>query len=188
MLSWMTITVMGLGEKVRFLYEDETRIGLKTISGRKITARGVKPIGKVQWKFQATYIYGVVEPKTGEHLFYEFTHLNSQCFEIFLELVAQKFADSILIIQLDKGGFHKKKKLKIPKNIILMFQPSHCPESNPIEQVWQYLKKGLRWKLPKNLEELRILISEQLEKMGLEVIASIIGREYILEALSVVGI
>jgi hypothetical protein len=54
--------------------------------------------------------------------------------------------------------------------------------------VWQYLKKGLRWKLPKNLEELRILISEQLEKMGLEVIASIIGREYILEALSVVGI
>jgi transposase len=69
-----------------------------------------------------------------------------------------------------------------------MFQPSHCPESNPIEQVWQYLKKGLRWKLPRNLEELRILISEQLEKMGLEVIASITGREYILEALSVVGI
>ena len=82
----MAIAVMGLGEKVRFLYQDETRIGLKTISGRKITVRGVKPIGKVQWKFQATYIYGVVEPKTGEHFFYEFTHLNSQCFEIFLEL------------------------------------------------------------------------------------------------------
>lgn len=188
MLSWMAITVMGLGEKVRFMFQDETRIGLKTISGRKITARGVKPIGKVQWKFQATYIYGVVEPKTGEHFFYEFTHLNSQCFEIFLELVAQKFADSILIIQLDNGGFHKKKKLKIPNNIILMFQPSHCPESNPIEQVWQYLKKGLRWELPRNLDELRILISEQLEKMSLEVIASITGRSYILEALSVVGI
>lgn len=154
----------------------------------KITARGVKPIGQVQWKFQATYIYGVVEPKTGEHFFYEFSHLNSQCFEIFLQLVAEKFSESILIIQLDNGRFHKAKKLKIPNNIILMFQPSHCPESNPIEQVWQYLKKGLRWKLPKNLEELRILISEQLEKMGLEVIASIMGREYILEALSVVGI
>lgn len=179
---------MGFSDKVRFLYQDETRIGLKTISGRKITARGVKPIGKVQWKFQATYIYGVVEPKTGEHFFYEFTHLNSQCFEIFLELVAEKFADSILIIQLDNGGFHKKKKLKIPKNIILMFQPPHCPESNPIEQVWQYLKKGLRWKLPSSLEELRVLIGEQLEEMGVEVIASIIGRKYILEALSVVGI
>ena len=103
MLSWIAITAMGLGDKVRFLYQDETRIGLKTISGRKITARGVKPVGKIQCKFQATYIYGVVEPKTGEHFFYEFTHLNSQCFEIFLELVAQKFADSILIIQLDNG-------------------------------------------------------------------------------------
>jgi hypothetical protein len=110
----MAITAMGLGEKVRFFNEDETRIGLKTISGRKITARGVKPIGKVQWKFQATYIYGVVERKTGEHLFEEFTHLNSQCFEIFLELVSEKFGDSLLIIQLDNGGFHKKKKLKIP--------------------------------------------------------------------------
>ena len=76
---------MGFSENVRFLYQDETRIGLKT----KITARGVKQIGKIQWKFQATYIYGVVEPRTGEHFFYEFTHLNSQCFEIFLELVAQ---------------------------------------------------------------------------------------------------
>ena len=34
-----------------------------------------------------------------------------------------------------------------------MFQPSHSPESNPIEQVWQYLKRGLRWKLPNDLDE-----------------------------------
>ncbi|MCZ8308501.1 hypothetical protein [Microcystis sp. LE19-55.1A] len=44
--------------KIRFLCEDETRLGLKTISGRKITAKGVKPYGKVQGQFQATYIYG----------------------------------------------------------------------------------------------------------------------------------
>ncbi|WP_348246852.1 transposase [Leptolyngbya sp. GB1-A1] len=25
-----------------------------------------------------------------------------------------------------------------------MFQPPHCPELNPIEQVWQYLKRRLR--------------------------------------------
>jgi len=69
-----------------------------------------------------------------------------------------------------------------------MFQPSNCPESNPIEQVWQYLKKGLRGKLPNNLDELRLLIRERLEKMRREVIASIVGRTHILEALSVFGI
>ncbi|MEW6499251.1 MAG: transposase [Cyanobacteriota bacterium] len=93
-----------------------------------------------------------------------------------------------LSIQLDNGRFHKAKKLKIPENIILMFQPAHCPESNPIDGVWQYLKKGLRWDLPNNLEELRLLISQQLEKMNSEVIASIVGRAYILAALSVVDI
>jgi transposase len=188
MLSWVAIEMMGLGTNIRFFCEDETRIGLKTISGRKITATGIKPYGKVQWQFKATYIYGVVEPKTGSHFFYEFTHLNSKCFQVFLELVSQEFADSILIIQLDNGGFHKAKKLKIPANIILMFQPSHCPESNPIEQVWSYLKTGLRWQLPSSLDELRLLITARLEKMTSEVIGSIVGRASILEALSVVGI
>ncbi|MCZ8358913.1 MAG: IS630 family transposase [Microcystis sp. LE19-388.1G] len=172
MLSLVAMTMMSNTGKIRLLCEDETRLGLKTISGRKITAKRVKPYGKVQGQFQATYIYGVVEPKTGEHFFYEFTHLNSQCFHIFLELVSEYFADSILIIQLDNGRFHKAKKLKIPDNIILMFQPPHCPESNPTEQIWQYLKKGLRWKLPRDLEELRLLIGQRLEEMNKEVIGS----------------
>lgn len=107
---------------------------------------------------------------------------------IFFKLIAEKFADSILVIQLDNCGFHKAKKLKIPDNISRMFQPSYCPESNPIEQIWQYFKWGLRWQLPTNLEQLRLLIAQRLEQMSEEVIASIIGRAYILEALSVVGI
>ena len=180
--------MMSFSGKVRFFDQDETRLGLKTISGRKITARGVKPKGKVQWKFQPTYLYGVVEPNTGENFFFEFPHLNSQCFQLFLELVAHTFADDILIIQLDNGGFHQAKKLKVPTNIILMFQPPHCPESNAIEQVWQYLKRGLRWQTPTCLDELRTLITQRLQDMTEEVIASITGRTYVLEALSAVSI
>lgn len=66
-----------------------------------------------------------------------------------------------------------------------MFQPPYCPESNPIEQIWQYLKKGLRWKLPTSLDELRRLIAERLKVMTRPVIEAITGRAYILEALSV---
>ena len=74
---------------------------------------------------------------------------------------------------------------EIPENIILMFQPPYPPECNPFEQIWQYLKKGLRWKLPTSLDELRRLITERLKVMTRKVIASITGRAYILEALSV---
>lgn len=75
MVAWYAVTLLGLTGKVRFFCQDETRIGLKTISGRKITARGVKPKAKVQWQFQATWLYGIVEPATGESFFYEFSHL-----------------------------------------------------------------------------------------------------------------
>jgi transposase len=112
----------------------------------------------------------------------------SNCFGIFLELVAQQFPDSVLIIQLDNGGFHKAKKLKIPDNIILMFQPPHCPELNPIERVWQHLKRGLRWQLPSTLDELRSFVRVRLAQMTREVIASLVGWSYILEALSVANI
>ncbi|AFY73913.1 hypothetical protein Syn7502_01880 [Synechococcus sp. PCC 7502] len=185
MIAWFGINIIGLNGKVRFFCQDETRIGLKTISGRKITARGVKPKGKVQWQF---YLYGIVEPSTGESFFYEFTHLNSECFQVFLNLVSAHFPDSIIIMQVDQAGAHRAKRLKIPQNIILLFQPAHAPETNPIERVWQHFKLGLRWELPKDLDQLRVLMRERLEEMTQEVIAAIVGWDYILEALSVAAI
>jgi len=89
---------------------------------------------------------------------------------------------------LDNGGFHKAKRLQVPENVILLFQPPHCPELNPIEQVWQYLKRRLRWTLPTTLEQLRQQLSQRLTALTPDVIASITGRQSILEALSVAGI
>ena len=188
MLAWYAIAVFGLSGQVRFFCQDETRLGLKTMSGRKITVKGIKPQGRVQWQFKATYLYGIVEPSTGEHFFYEFTHLNSDCFQVFLNLVSERYQDSILILQLDQAGAHRAKRLQIPTNIILLFQPSHSPETNPIERVWQHLKLGLRWQLPKHLDALRLLMRTRLEAMTKEVIASIVGWHSILEALSVAGL
>ena len=188
LLAWYAVTVLGLQGQVRSFCQDETRIGLKTSSGRKITAKGVKPKGKVQWQFKATYLYGIVEPATGDHFFYEFTHLNSECFQVFLDLVSEQYKDCILIIQLDQAGAHKAKRLKLPKNIILLFQPAHAPETNPIERVWQHFKLGLRWQLPKDLDELRLLMRARLEAMTQAVIASIVGWHSILDALSVAGL
>lgn len=173
---------------MRFFCGDESRFGLKTITGRKITQRGVKPIGQVQWQFKATYLYGIIEPATGEHFFYEFTHCDTDCFQAFLELVSQHYPEDIIMIQLDNAAWHKAKRLSVPENIILMFQPPHCPELNPIEQVWQYLKKRLRWLRPATLDDLRELIDEQLELLEMSTVASIAGRESILEALSVADI
>lgn len=92
----------------------------------------------------------------------------------------------MLIIQLDNGRFDKAKRLKLPSNIILLFQPPR-PQLNPIEQVWQDLRQ-LRWSLPTTLDQLRQQLRERLEALTLEVVASIMERRSILAALSVAGI
>lgn len=169
---------------IRYWCEDETRLGLKTIPRRKITAVGVQPSGRVQWEFLAYYLYGIVEPKTGELFVYEFSHLDTDCFQSFLDMISQRYPDSLNIIQLDNGGFHKAKKLRLPGNIVLLFQPAHSPELNPIERLWQAIKDNLSWGEFKNLDALRAKVNNILNSLTQNAVASLIGWDYILEALS----
>ena len=64
----------------------------------------------------------------------------------------------------------------------------YCPEFSPIEQVWQHLKQRLRWQLPPNLDGLRQLVKQGIDAIDRALIAFIVGRQSILEALSVAGI
>ena len=58
---------------LRYWSQDESRFGLKTIIRRVLTALGIKPVGPVQWNFQSFYLYGAVEPLSGENFFLEFS-------------------------------------------------------------------------------------------------------------------
>jgi hypothetical protein len=76
----------------------------------------------------------------------------------------------------------------LPSNIIFIFQPAHSPLLNPIERVWLYLTQGLRFALPKNMDELRLLVKNRLSEMTKSVLASIVGWASILDALSVAAL
>ncbi|MDZ4870834.1 MAG: IS630 family transposase ISMae27 [Chroococcidiopsis cubana SAG 39.79] len=165
-----------------------SRFGLKTIERRLLTGCGIKPIGIGQWKRENYYVYGVVEPTTGCRFFYEFSHLDTTCLQAFLDLFSQTYAQDFHILQLDNGSFHKAIDLIVPDNIILFFQPSHCPELNPIERLWQYIKSFLGWQLFDNLDELRDKVRHILNSFTPEIIVSLTGWNYILHALSVAGI
>lgn len=169
---------------MRYWCQDEARLGLKTITGKKITLPGVKPIGLVQWPRQAFYLYGIFEPATGESFFYEFSTVDTDCFQIFLNLFSQQYADSLNIIHLEQGGFHISKELEIPQNVVLLFQPAHSPELNPAERVWEYIRAELRWLNFANLNQLRDFVDEILKKMTRNVISSLTGWNYILNAVN----
>ncbi len=173
---------------VRYWCQDESRFDLRTITGRKITATGVKPVGLGQWQSEGYYLYGLVEPKSGSNFFWEFSHMDSACFQVYLKEFARAYPEDLHIIQLDNGPLHTAKKLEVPPNIVLLFQPSHSPELNPIERLWEHLKGQLRWQVFKDIQHLQERVSELLNNLGQEVITSLTGWAYILDALSVAGI
>ena len=72
--------------------------------------------------------------------------------------------------------------------MILLFQPAYSPEVNPIERLWGYVKEQLKWLRFEQIEELRDGLQKELKKLTLEVIASLTGWQFILEAISVANI
>jgi transposase len=88
-------------------------------------------------------------------------------------------------VPLDRGSAHTAKRLHLPENMVLMFQPSHCRELNPIERLWKQLKDRFSWELFENLDALRLQVRERLAELTQTVVRSLTGWEYIWHALSV---
>lgn len=177
---------------ISYWLQDETRLGYRTESGRKITRAGVKPKQILQWHYSYYYIYGLVDPLKGRSFFYEFSHFNSDCLGIFLAQFSQEYQNEVHVIQLDNAPVHTAKKLIIPDNIILLFQPPYCPELNPIERVWQYIKQKLKNLFFTSLDAVKdkvakILIAKLFRRkhsLSEDIIHSLTGWQYILDALS----
>ena len=44
------------------------------------------------------------------------------------------------VLLLDQAGWHLSDKLVAPANLTLLPLPPKCPELNPVENIWQYLR------------------------------------------------
>lgn len=168
---------------LRYLCQDETRLGRKTETSRVITKPGVKPIAPVQWPREAFWVYGVVEPESGWLFTQEYDHLNSTHFQSFIVQLSEQLGDTVAVIQMDGASAHTAKALQWPENLIPLFQPPHSPEVNPIERLWQALKRCWKGENFASLAALRHRFNQALEALKPEQIQSLTGYNFILEAL-----
>jgi len=44
------------------------------------------------------------------------------------------------VLLLDQAGWHGSGGLAVPANITLLPLPSKCPELNPVENIWQFMR------------------------------------------------
>jgi len=43
----------------------------------------------------------------------------------------------------DQAGWHISERLIVPRNVTIVKPPAECPELNPVENVWQFLRNNL---------------------------------------------
>ena len=169
---------------MRIFCEDESRFGLLPIQRRRITLTGVKPLGAVQYHFENFYVYGAVEPTTGDSFFLELPYLNTANFQIFLNEFAHHYQDTLNIVIMDNGSCHKAKSLVLPQNIVCLFLPPYSPELNPIERLWQDMKDQLAWVLAAQLEELEHHVATIIRRYTKTALQALTAFPYFVHAVN----
>lgn len=167
---------------LRIWSQDESRWGLMTIRRRRITVRGVKPVGRIQHQYANSWCFGCVAPATGEAYFQLLPKLDAANMQTFLDGFAERHGDTFNILVLDRSGAHTAKVLQIPENIALIFLPARSPELNPIERVWEDVRGEMAWKHFAHLDCLEDELEAVLATYTIERLQSLSGYPYLVQA------
>jgi hypothetical protein len=184
-------TIATLGRQrptqpVRVFCQDESRLGLHLPVQRRLTGYGVKPIQVVEPLYEYYWLYAAVEPTTGDAFWWELPRLDADCFTVFLRQFGQHYAESLNIILLDQAPAHVAQRVQIPENVVLVWLPAYSPELNPVERLWEDLKRRidvLNGQVRSSLRALREHVADLVQRYSAETIASLTGYAYLVEAI-----
>ena len=163
-------------------FQDESRFGLITKQARVVTAKGIKPIGRYKHSYLYKWLWGSFSPVTGESFCMTTDGVCKEFFVKYLEDFSKHKPEELKILVVDNAAFHSTKQVALPENIVLLNIPPYCPELNPAEKVWQWMKKNMTMKIYDNLEVLEQKIEQLIENMEGELIKSITAYQFYLNA------
>ena len=121
---------------------DESRFGTHSKAGHGWFKKGERTSVQVKLGFQNFYIYSAVNPISGDSFTLKLPNVDTTCMNIFLEEISKEIGESEAVIIMDGAGWHKSKDLVTPKNITIKLLPPYCPELNPVERLWLYIKQN----------------------------------------------
>lgn len=172
---------------VRLFFQDEARVGLHLPRYRRLTARGVGPKQPFEPLYEYYWLYGAVEPATGEAHFWEMPALSAECFALYLSKLAEAYPESLNVVVLDNAPAHIARAVVVPENVILLPLPPYSPELNPVERLWLAVRQQIDIfdvVVRTTLDGLREHVASILRSLTPAQLSSLTGYRYILDAVS----
>lgn len=103
--------------------------------------RGSRPRAIKQTEYDWIYLYGAVNPRSGDSVALLAPTVNTFVMNQHLRMISEHVGPDVhVVLVLDQAGWHVSKGLKVPGNITLLPLPPYSPELNPIERLWSWLK------------------------------------------------
>jgi len=150
----------------KIIFFDEGRFGTMTTIKRKWSLKGSKCEIKVKQGYSNFYSFSGVCPSTGEMFSLLLPKVNTEMMNLYLEKLSSKFKGEKIVLIMDNAGWHKSKRLKVPKNIEIEYLPPYSPELNPVERLWKWLKENtIHNRIFLNIEELYEAVCMELKKL-----------------------
>lgn len=105
--------------------------------------RGSRPRAVRDTRYQWAYIFGAVCPRRGVGAALVMPYADTEAMNAHLAEISRCVAQNAhAILVLDGAGWHGAAALDTPANITLVVLPPYSPELNPVENVWEYLRKN----------------------------------------------
>ena len=120
---------------------DEARIGQKNKITRRWAKRGSRPAAPHDQRTASTYIFGAICPTEGTAAGLVLPWCNTEAMNLHLAAISARVTPGRhCVLLLDQAGWHLSERLEVPPNISILPFPPKCPELNPVENVWQFLR------------------------------------------------
>ena len=124
-------------------WQDEARIGQKNKITRRWAKRGTRPAAPLDQRTKSAWLFGAICPAEGKAAGLVLPRCNTAAMALHLAEISQAVAPGAhAVLLVDQAGWHLSKALAVPDNITVLPLPPKCPELNPVENVWQYMREN----------------------------------------------
>ena len=139
-------------------------------------------------QYQWIYVYGFVNPATGETHWLFLPSVNCKLTGLALESFALQYGDEnkIILLLWDQAGFHQTTTMQLPSGIEIFPLPPYTPELQPAERLWPSLQEAVVNRWVRTLDHLESLLTDRIQALikTPEIIRALTGFGWILSALN----